>query len=189
MLGPAGPLQAATDRSTGPLGAGGARLAAWCSARAATGLLWLGLAFAAVLMALAAAREQAVQSSPARPAAAPGLGARSDLAGLAGAPLVAASQAMGARDHAFHVRVSGAGYVAVNRPQGLVVHFDSSGVTLRSGALRESLGQPALGATARASVARVAPKASANLVTYADAGVRASYANGPLRLEPGFVLG
>jgi hypothetical protein len=152
--------------------------------------MWLALALAAVLLALAFAQDEATRPSAAQPsgAAGPGLGARSDLAGLAGAPLAAASQAMGARDRAFHVRVSGAGYVAVNRPQRLAVRFDLRGVTLRSGSLRVSVGQPALGANEGARVARGAPKASLNLVTYAYAGVRESYANGPLGLEQSFVL-
>jgi hypothetical protein len=127
---------------------------------AALGVLWL---------ALAATHDTAVQpwagQPVGQPSAQPGLRSQTDLASLPSAALGAVSQAVGSRDPGFRVRVSGAGYIAINRPQRLRERFDASGVTLGTGALRVSLGRPELAGDARARADHVAPKASSNLVT------------------------
>jgi hypothetical protein len=181
MLGPAGPLQAARDRSIDLPGTGPATVWRWCLALAAIGLLSL-------LLALNAAHFEGAQSQAGQPATSARLGSHSGSATLSAPAQAAISRAVGARDRAFRVRASRGGFLAINRPQRLRARFGVSGVTLRHGALVASLGPPTLDGSASPQPGRVAPQASSNMVTYRYGDVNAWYANGPLGLEQGFVL-
>jgi hypothetical protein len=76
---------------------------------------------------------------------------------------------------------------ARNRAQRLGVAFAPDGVTVLSDAARVHLALAGFGyASAVGGVGVVLPRAQANRVVYARAGLREWYANGPLGLEQGF---
>jgi hypothetical protein len=168
MLGPTGPLQAATDRSLAPLGSSPAGLGLALRGVAAAGILAL---LASVVLATATLSGPGAGHAP-MPTAAQ---VQSRLA-LSSAP-------------AYTVRQSPNGLVAVNPAQGLRAAFSSSGTALRAGALRVLLKLRGTGyGSSLAAAAAVAPSASANRVAYAHPGVLEWYANGPAGLEQGFTL-
>ena len=112
---------------------------------------------------------------------------------LASLPLAArgpVSAAVGAGQRAFAVHGLGGGFLANNAGQELSASFARSGATVRSHALRLSLGLRAIGyGTSLEPVGEVAPQARANRVTYVHSdGVREWYANGPLGIEQGFTV-
>jgi hypothetical protein len=149
------------------------------------------VAAAALSTALAAALHQGLageRSSVAPAAHAGGLFHE----GLAGLPLTArgpVSVALGADDPAYRLDASNGGFAATNPAQHLRVRFGRSGVSLSSGATRVGLSLRALGYGASLrGVGAVAPRAKADRVVYAHAGVSEWYANGPLGLEQGFTI-
>jgi hypothetical protein len=82
-----------------------------------------------------------------------------------------------------------AGLEAVNPAQHMHVGFSRRGVTVASGKARLGMTLSAYGyASTPQPVGSVAPRASANRVSYTYAGLTAWYANGPLGLEQGFTV-
>jgi len=112
--------------------------------------------------------------------------------GLASLPAAAqgpVSAALGARRPAYRVRSSAGLLLASSPAQRLGARFQSSGAELRSGAIELGLGLRAIGyGKSLAAVGAVAPRANANRVTYAHAGLSEWYANGPLGIEQGFTV-
>src|ERR1700730_3504939 len=165
MLGPTGPLQAATDRSLAPIGRPPVGLGL---ALGAAGLAAVVALLASVALPSATVRSGAgAGHAPRAPAAAPHWRGALSLAPPAPryvsvAPLASAP--------AYAVRPSPHGLVAVNPAQGLRVGFGTSGTALHAGALRFVLSRRATGyGSSLNALAAVAPSASANRVAYAHA--------------------
>ncbi len=108
--------------------------------------------------------------------------------GLESLPLTAqgpVSAALGQDEPAYRVTA----LQAVNPAQQLRAGFSRRGVTVASGKARLGVALSAYGyASALEPVGSVAPRASANRVSYTYAGLTARYANGPLGLEQGFTV-
>jgi hypothetical protein len=99
------------------------------------------------------------------------------------------SAALGADAAAYRVRSVPGGFLALNRRQHLRARFTRAGVWLVSGALRVRMSLRSVGyGAAVESVADASPRARANQVRYASAGVNQWYRNGPLGLEQGFTI-
>jgi hypothetical protein len=99
------------------------------------------------------------------------------------------SAALGVDDAAYRVRTVPGGFLALNRPQRLQARFTRAGVWLVSAALRERMSLRSVGyGSALESVADASPRAHANQVLYASAGLKQWYRNGPLGLEQGFTI-
>src|SRR5205085_5787742 len=112
--------------------------------------------------------------------------------GLTRLPLAArgpVSGVLGGADRSYAVRGGPTGLSAVSGAQGLRLGFGRSGVVVRSGSSRLSLGLAAIGYGNRLrAVAPVAPSYRGNRVWYARGPVQEWYANGPLGLEQGFTV-
>jgi hypothetical protein len=103
------------------------------------------------------------------------------------APIAAA---LGAEEPAYHIQTSPGGFEANNPVQRLTARFSGAGVQIASGKTRVGLSLRALGYGRSLQALGVAPPhARANRVTYAQAGIRLWYVNGPLGLEQGFSIG
>jgi hypothetical protein len=99
------------------------------------------------------------------------------------------SATIGRDDASYAARRNGAGLHAENSRIRLGVDFNSSGVTLRSGASRWGMRLVAYGyGDALQPVAVVSPQAKANRVEYQRGAMTEWYANGPAGLEQGFTL-
>ncbi len=112
---------------------------------------------------------------------------------LAALPLAArgpVSSALGAGQRPFSIRSAGqASFSARNAPQQLSASFTRSGTTIDSLGLRMSLRLRAIGyGSSLQPLGEVVPRARANRVSYAHAGVREWYVNGPLGVEQGFTV-
>jgi len=99
------------------------------------------------------------------------------------------SASLGADSAAYTVHVSGARLQAQNTAQRLHILFGSAGVQITAGSTRVGLVLRAVGygASLRA-IGAARPRAKANRVTYAHAGLTEWYRNGPIGLEQGFML-
>jgi phage gpG-like protein len=153
---------------------------------------WRALVVAAVLaLVLGAALLEGVPGERSSVAPAVRAGGFSHT-GFLGLPLAAqgpVSAAMGADSAAYLVSASNGGYAAANSTEHLSLRFDRSGVSLSSGATRVGLSLRAVGfGTSLTALGTVAPRAKANQVVYARAGLNEWYANGPLGLEQGFTI-
>jgi hypothetical protein len=93
------------------------------------------------------------------------------------------SAALGRSDPAYRVH----GMRAANPSQRFSASFSSYGTTVTSGVSRIGLRLSAIGYSgAMHALTLAAPRVAGNRVTYAHAGVREWFANGPLGLEQGF---
>ena len=93
------------------------------------------------------------------------------------------SAALGRDERAYRV----AGLHALNPAQRLRIGFSPAGVTVASGEARLGITLSAYGyASALRPLGSVAPRASANRVSYSHGALREWFANGPLGLEQGF---
>jgi FG-GAP repeat len=118
-----------------------------------------------------------------------GVTAHRGLASLPAAARGPVSTALGADRRAYRVSGSHGVLLASDPAQRLHARFDRFGVQLRSGDLHAGLALRAIGyGRALAPVRGVAPRATANRVTYARPRLAESYANGPLGVEQGFTL-
>ena len=107
--------------------------------------------------------------------------------GLASLPVAAqaVSAALGADEGAYRVR----GLQAVNPAQRLGMAFTRRGVTIASGGARLGVTLSGYGyAGALQPLRSVAPRASANRVSYSHGALQEWFANGPLGFEQGFDL-
>jgi hypothetical protein len=141
------------------------------------------LAAAAAIGALAAlgflAAFVAPSGTPARPVAA----ARHGLSSLPAAAQSPISAALGRDEPAYRVLH----LHARNPAQQLRVAFSRRGVTVASGAARLGMALTAYGyASALKPLPSIAPRASANRVSYRRRSLTEFYVNGPLGLEQGF---
>ena len=119
----------------------------------------------------------------------PATPARTGLAGLPAQSRGAVSAALGAADAAYWSTGSRGALTADSPGERLSERFDSSGAYVRSGSARLSLRLSAFGyGGASRTLGAVAPRARANRVLYARAGLSEWYANGPLGLEQGFTV-
>lgn len=110
---------------------------------------------------------------------------RHDLTSLPAAAQGSVSAALGGDDPAYHVL----GLHAVNPAQHLRVGFSGGSVTVRSGTARLAITLSDYGyASAPEPAGSVAPRVSANRVSYAHGSLSEWFANGPLGLEQGFDL-
>ncbi len=114
---------------------------------------------------------------------------------VAGLPLAAqgvVSSALGASDPAYALTAlgpAGSGFSSSSAAQHLAARFDRAGAHVSTGSLTLELSLSGFGRGARTSpLARVAPTARGNRVSYGRAGLTEWYANGPLGIEQGFVL-
>jgi trimeric autotransporter adhesin len=115
---------------------------------------------------------------------APGSGARLP---VAAAGLL--SRALGRGDASYWARRTAGGLVVVNRAQRLRARFDRGGVLVSSRGVSLGLRLRAFGyGSVLERLPAVAPRADADRVFYAHAGVSEWYANGPLGLEQGFTV-
>jgi sugar lactone lactonase YvrE len=112
--------------------------------------------------------------------------------GLSSLPLPAQAPiagALGADQPAYHVQTSPGGFEAKNPVQRLTARFSDAGVQIASGETRVGLSLRALGyGRSLRTLGAASPRASANRVTYAHAGLGLWYVNGPLGLEQGFSI-
>ena len=112
--------------------------------------------------------------------------------GLSALPVAARgpiSGALGGADRSYAVRGGPAGFSAVNAAQSLRLAFARSGVVVRSGSSRLSLGLAAIGYGSRLHpLGAVVPSYRANRVSYAHRSVSEWYVNGPLGLEQGYTI-
>ncbi len=112
--------------------------------------------------------------------------------GLSTLPLAAqgvASAALGADVPAYWISASGTAFQAQNPAERLHMRFGISGVQIGSRHAQVDLSLRGMGyGSSLHAVGRVRPSATGNRVTYAHAGVREWYANGPLGLEQGFMI-
>ena len=201
MSGSAGPLKTvgvASLAGDDPLGSGlGVRA---LTRRSGVGLDRRALVGAAVLsllvpmIVLGLSRGQTPAGTP---AARSGPFARARLsgagsAGLASLPAAArgpVSQALGAGSPSYRVSPIAGGFQVVNHPQRLRVRFNRAGVHVGSDGLQLTFSTRMLGrGPAQEALQDVAPRASANRVTYAHAQLSEWYVNGPLGLEQGFTI-
>ena len=112
--------------------------------------------------------------------------------GVASLPLSALgpiSATVGASQPGYRIAESGREALARSAPADLRARFTAGGVTLH--APRASVHLRLLSAAYGKDVVRIGaapPRAHANRVEYAHAGVREWYANGPLGLEQGFTI-
>jgi hypothetical protein len=117
--------------------------------------------------------------APSRPTRATG-------SGLADLPLTAQgpiSELLGRHTSGYSIH----GLRAVNPAQGLRLAFSSGGVSIAAGAARLRMTLAAYGYGSSLQAARtVAPRSSANRVTYPQGPLAEWFANGPLGLEQGF---
>ena len=96
------------------------------------------------------------------------------------------SSAVGNAEASYRVH----GWSAVNLAQRMRVGFSAHGVTVRSGQGRVRIAADGFGrAGALRPVGGVSPRVHDNLVAYAHGDLREWYANGPLGLEQGFLVG
>ncbi len=112
---------------------------------------------------------------------------------LSSLPLTArapVSATLGATDPRYRVlRSAGGGYGARNPAQRLGVSFQTDQVLLSSGATQVGLSLRGVGfGSSLGVVDRTPPRAQANRVRYAHAGLSEWYVNGPLGLEQGFTV-
>jgi hypothetical protein len=128
-----------------------------------------------------------------RASSVPGAHAPSVRALLSSLPLTArapVSATLGATDPRYRVVPSaGGGYGARNPAQRLGVSFQPGQVLLSSGATQVGLSLRGVGfGSSLGAVDRTPPRAQANRVRYAHAGLSEWYVNGPLGLEQGFTV-
>jgi hypothetical protein len=113
-------------------------------------------------------------------------------AGLTSLPAAArgpVSQALGAGSRSYRASPMAGGFQVVNGPQRLHVRFNQAGVHVGSHGLQLTFSTRMLGrGPAQQALKDVAPRASANRVTYAHAQLSEWYVNGPLGLEQGFTI-
>ena len=113
-------------------------------------------------------------------------------AGLASLPAAArgpVSQALGAGSRSYRASPMAGGFQVVNGAQRLHVRFNRAGVHVASGGLQLTFSPRMLGrGPAQESLKDVAPRASANRVSYTRAQLSEWYVNGPLGLEQGFTI-
>ena len=150
----------------------------------------LACALIASLLALVFAHALAgVHGSLRSSSASPAASAQEGSVSLSSALAAPVSGALGASERAYWIGGSAGTLQAVSAPQRLRASFARSGLAVSSGALHVGLALRAagFGATLR-PLAPVAPRASANRVTYAHAGLQQWYLNGPAGLEQGFTL-
>jgi IPT/TIG domain/FG-GAP repeat len=111
------------------------------------------------------------------------------LASLPAAARGPVSQALGAGSPSYRMSPMAGGFEAVNGPQRLHVRFNRAGVHVGSDGLQLTLSTRMLGrGPAQEALNDVAPRASANRVTYTHAQLSEWYDNGPLGLEQGFTI-
>jgi hypothetical protein len=112
--------------------------------------------------------------------------------GLSSLPLAAQGEisgVLGADSAAYRLRTSAGGFQALSPAQRLQARFDSTGVSLSSGAIHVGLSLRAAGYGPSLTVlGDVTPSASSNRVSYVHAGLSEWYVNGPLGLEQGFTV-
>src|SRR5262249_18907517 len=102
------------------------------------------------------------------------------------APIAAA---LGADQPAYQIQASPGGFEANNPVQRLTARFSDGGVQIASGKTRVGLSLRALGyGRSLRALGGASPHAHSNRVTYAHAGLRLWYVNGPLGLEQGFSI-
>ena len=182
MLASAGRLQAAPDLDAdgrSPLGLGALRSR---SLRVAAALLSLALA-----LALYQRMGEHSSGTPLRHA--PAASSHAGLLSLPSATQGPVSAALGAAEEAYQVRAGGPGFRAANPAQHLSARFDSSGVSISSGATRVGIGLRAIGyGSSLSTVGEVEPRARANRVLYSRGTLSEWYANGPLGIEQGFSI-
>src|SRR5271165_3879828 len=158
--------------------------------RSAPSWRWLA---GALLISLALGLALAGAMRGGRSGALPRAGAASTLSGRSSLPFAAQGQisaAVGAEQPAYGISAAGGGLLHTAGPaHALRASFGRSGVLVSARGIHVglSLGGIGYGSSLRA-VGAVAPTASANRVTYAQAGLSAWYANGPLGLEQGFTI-
>ncbi len=110
-------------------------------------------------------------------------------AGLALAAQAQISGALASARPAFRAIRSGDGFHTANPVQGLTASFDGSGVAITAGSVSLHVRLQAIGAGGSSrAVGESEPTASANLVSYARAGLSEWYRNGPLGIEQGFTI-
>jgi hypothetical protein len=101
----------------------------------------------------------------------------------------AVSTAIGADSRAYRVSASTGGFSAMSPAEHLRSTFTASGVSVTSGSAHIGLSLQAVGyGSALTKLGQVAPRAKADRVTYARAGVSEWYSNGPVGLEQGFTI-
>jgi hypothetical protein len=154
--------------------------------------MWTWLAVSVVAVAAVGALELSRAGSPSSPGVVSAVTSRATNArgDLPAAAVGLVSRSIGHADPAYAARrVSGGGFVAHVRAQGLSARFTASGVQITSGAQGLSLSLADYGRLGSLRpVAPVRPTASVNTISYRHTGLREWYAVGPLGLEQGFLV-